>query len=447
MDDISLNFDEIMAGTTNHLDPMYIAEASADKRIEQDSKKFIKRMTEMISSWRKSVTKKSDLDTDSKLIWASGGDFKKIKNGQVDKCIKFVVDQYKSIEHDQALMRDYKIDKLKEPITKIKEIREKLIQFTPLYEKGFDLKIDLIQEEFDCFVTGVLMYVTTMIVNSTYLLHEYKKINPDIKIKVGESLSERLNKKNFFAQIFDNIASFFKWIKGNWLASKTLNEIHKILTSGDHREYLETLIKVYEDKPTAEVKSKPIKKSLTGDSTEEPLKEKPEESKEEVKTESAVFTEAVPWAAAGELMKLVFDIPNILYNIQIMGMRVYNIIKNSLKAVIPLLRIHNYLRQEKKLNTISVLEEEVEFLERNIKKLEESSSLPADKKQEVIKKQKALMMSHQRKIAKIKAEFDLIDVNVKKKVQANDKKIQSTTSSNSSSGSSSPSSGDDLVLG
>jgi hypothetical protein len=57
------------------------------------------------------------------------------------------------------------------------------------------------------------------------------------------------------------------------------------------------------------------------------------------------------------------------------------------------------------------------------------------------------MMSHQRKIAKIKAEFDLIDVNVKKKVQANDKKIQSTTSSNSSSGSSSPSSGDDLVLG
>lgn len=447
MDDISLNFDEIMAGTTNHLDPMYIAEASADKRIEQDSKKFIKRMTEMISSWRKSVTKKSDLDTDSKLIWASGGDFKKIKNGQVDKCIKFVVDQYKSIEHDQALMRDYKIDKLKEPITKIKEIREKLIQFTPLYEKGFDLKIDLVQEEFDCFVTGVLMYVTTMIVNSTYLLHEYKKINPDIKIKVGESLSERLNKKNFFAQIFNNIASFFKWIKGNWLASKTLNEIHKILTSGDHREYLETLIKVYEDKPTAEVKSKPIKKSLTGDSVEEPSKEKPEESKEEVKTESAVFTEAVPWAAAGELMKLVFDIPNILYNIQIMGMRVYNIIKNSLKAVIPLLRIHNYLRQEKKLNTISVLEEEVEFLERNIKKLEESSSLPADKKQEVIKKQKALMMSHQRKIAKIKAEFDLIDVNVKKKVQANDKKIQSTTSSNSSSGSSSSSSGDDLVLG
>lgn len=443
MDDISLNFDEIMAGTTNHLDPMYIAEASADKRIEQDSKKFIKRMTEMISSWRKSVTKKNDLDTDSKLIWASGGDFKKIKNGQVDKCIKFVVDQYQSIEHDQALIRDYKIDKLKEPITKIKEIREKLIQFTPLYEKGFDLKIDLIQEEFDCFVTGVLMYVTTMIVNSTYLLHEYKKINPDIKIKVGEPLSERLNKKNFFAQIFDNIASFFKWIKGNWLASKTLNEIHKILTNGDHREYLETLIKVYEDKPTAEVKSKPTKKSLTGDSVEEPLKEKPEESKEEVKTESAVFTEAVPWAAAGELMRLVFDIPNILYNIQLMGMRVYNIIKNSLKAVIPLLRIHNYLRQEKKLNTISVLEEEVEFLERNIKKLEESSSLPADKKQEVIKKQKALMMSHQRKIAKIKAEFDLIDVNVKKKVQANDKKIQSTTSSSSSS----PSSGDDLVLG
>lgn len=240
------------------------------------------------------------------------------------------------------------------------------------------------------------MFVSSLLINSNYFLHEFQKLNQKEKQEVKiPKLNDALNDKGFLGKIFGNMFKFFKGIYVNWIQSRTINNIHKEIMKSTHKQYLEAIIKVYQNETVSEIKQESV--------------EYLNETYDDVKATLAV----------------IFDLPNLFYKLQLMLIDFWGIAKRTISSVVPLLRISNYYAQERKLNSIDALQEEVEFLESNIKRLEKINTLPEKKKQEVIQKQTIELNKRKRRIAKIKAEFDIIDSEVTKKVKESDAKIQS----------------------
>jgi hypothetical protein len=249
------------------------------------------------------------------------------------------------------------------------------------------------------------MFVSALLVNSTYFLHEYQKINPETE-KKPDSTETQQNQEvktptGFFGKLFANIGNFIGTHHQKWTLSRTIDNIYKELLKPVHKEYLETLIKLTEQKQTPTT---------------------------DVKTES-VFTEG--------FMSDLFNLPGLLSQAWQLGAKVFTTVKNCVYSIIPLLRISNYMKHEKRISSIQVLEDEIEFLEKNIKLLEKSSELPEAKKASVIKKQTELMERHKRTIAKIKAEYDITDSDATKSIKQSDQELQQRPK---------PSQSDDLTL-
>lgn len=394
LNDISFDLDEILSGTADHTHPRYISEAASEKTMEKDIKKFVEKINKTMGTLKKKPEGAKIVNTDAKLIWASNGNFTKIKNGKVNTNISFLIDHFNSLQSDPKLLKANKLGKLKQIFQKVSTIKEKLVEWQPLYTRGFDLKIDLIRTEYECFTLTLVMFVSSLLVQSTYFLHEYQKLDPntDTSSQLKGTLKEALSTpNNFFLKVFSNIGNFFEKHWQRYSLNKMIDQIYKEVSKPKHKEYLELLIDISEKKQTPE---------------------------EGVKTESAYFCEA------NGIVDFFFNIPAILSNLWKLGINSYNLGKNAIMSIIPLLRISNYMKHEKRLSSISVLEEEIDFLEKNIKMLEKSSDLPEQKKQTVIKKQTELMEKHKRTIAKIKAEYDIIDSEATKGIKESDRSLQ-----------------------
>ena len=397
LDKMYFDMYEILAGTDDHYSKKYLTEAASNpNNLEKDAKNFMNKIENLLHDWKKNSSARELASPDAKLIWNSGGDFKQIRNGQVDKNIQFVINHFKSIENNNEILKANKIGNLKDTMKKIEDIHSKIIEFTPYYIKGFDLKIDLIRQEYECFSLLLIMFVSSLLINSNYFLHEFQKLNQKEKQEVKiPKLNDALNDKGFLGKIFGNMFKFFKGIYVNWIQSRTINNIHKEIMKSTHKQYLEAIIKVYQNETVSEIKQESV--------------EYLNETYDDVKATLAV----------------IFDLPNLFYKLQLMLIDFWGIAKRTISSVVPLLRISNYYAQERKLNSIDALQEEVEFLESNIKRLEKINTLPEKKKQEVIQKQTIELNKRKRRIAKIKAEFDIIDSEVTKKVKESDAKIQS----------------------
>lgn len=85
--------------------------------------------------------------------------------------------------------------------------------------------------------------------------------------------------------------------------------------------------------------------------------------------------------------------------------RTFSAIKNSLFGIIPLIRSILYLRYKKKADTIIALEEQIEFIERNIEQLNNIKGMDEAKKKEIIQKQKAVVEAYRKKAEKLRAEL------------------------------------------
>ena len=85
--------------------------------------------------------------------------------------------------------------------------------------------------------------------------------------------------------------------------------------------------------------------------------------------------------------------------------RTFSAIKNSVFGIIPLIRSILYLRYKKKADTVLALEQQVDFINKNIEQLNNIKNMDEKKKQEIIKKQKAYAEAYRKKAEKLRAQL------------------------------------------
>lgn len=152
---------------------------------------------------------------------------------------------------------------------------------------------------------------------------------------------------------------------------KTIHDLAKQLSSKHHKGYLEDLL---------------TSKDHVGVNTE---------IKESTFMESSI----------SDTLELVDTVWNNAKRIGSFVKRTFSAIKNSLFGIIPLIRSILYLRYKKKADTIIALEEQIEFIERNIEQLNNIKGMDEAKKKEIIQKQKAVVEAYRKKAEKLRAEL------------------------------------------
>lgn len=156
------------------------------------------------------------------------------------------------------------------------------------------------------------------------------------------------------------------------ILSKTIGEFKIQLYKKEHKEYLDALI---DAKKNAKVNT-------------------------EIK-ESTAFMEA----ALADTIELVDSIFASIGKIAGAGKRIVLAVKNSLFGIIPLIRTVLYLRYKRKADTVLALEQQASFIEFNIENLRNNKTIDPDKKEEIIKKQQAVVDKYMKKAAKLRAEL------------------------------------------
>lgn len=152
---------------------------------------------------------------------------------------------------------------------------------------------------------------------------------------------------------------------------KTIHDLAKQLSSKNHKGYLEDLI---------------ASKDHVGVNTE---------IKESTFMESSI----------SDTLELIDTVWSNAKQIGSFVKRTFSAIKNSLFGIIPLIRSILYLRYKKKADTIIALEEQIEFIERNIEQLNNIKGMDEAKKKEIIQKQKAVVEAYRKKAEKLRAEL------------------------------------------
>lgn len=152
---------------------------------------------------------------------------------------------------------------------------------------------------------------------------------------------------------------------------KTIQDLAKQLSSKNHKGYLEDLIA----------------------------------SKDHVGVDTEIKESTFMESAISDTLELIDTVWSNAKQIGSFVKRTFSAIKNSLFGIIPLIRSILYLRYKKKADTIIALEEQIEFIERNIEQLNNIKGMDESKKKEIIQKQKAVVEAYRKKAEKLRAEL------------------------------------------
>ena len=127
------------------------------------------------------------------------------------------------------------------------------------------------------------------------------------------------------------------------------------------------------------------------------------DAKEEftIQKEDVFITES----SLGDAVKLITSIVTGVGKIATVVGSIGKIVLRSLFGILPLIRAAVYMFYQRKADKIIGLEEQIKFIEFNIGQLEHNKSMPQEKKNEVIAKQKAVIEAYKKKCAKLRAEL------------------------------------------
>ena len=322
---ICTNYLEIVAGTSNTLDPVY---REAAENIAQDNQSSLGYMKNFITNIETIAAHSSVKD---ERISKSRGN---IENFSGYQAICTVID---------FLRKNLKNDSL---IDDCIGIYNALEGNKSLYIDGYDKQIRLIILEYEnalyLLVTALSMLLATGIdpvLNGTAIV-----IRP----------SSSKNKKTF------------------GVIPKTVKEMNKQINNANHKKYLEEIIKTSESQD-----------SNTG----------------------RVMHEAFGLDDAIQTVTLVDAIwKNAKTAGQAVG-RIFKGIKNTVFGIVPLIRSIIYLRYKKKADTIKALEEQADFISKNIEQVRNTKSMDPAKKAEIIKQQTAICEGFKKKAEKLRAEL------------------------------------------
>ena len=348
--DICTDIVEIITGTNHKLSPVY---QEAAKSIEKNGNQAVKKLKGFITSIE-SISSKSGV-SDTRISSSNGN----LKNFSEYKSITTLIDFLNKHLSGSSILKD------------LQDIHDSLISNASLYTDAYQKNAKLITLEYE---NGLYILVTGLV----FLM--VNKI--DISSKDGEVVVKTKSGEGF------------------GVITKNIHEFSKVISSKDHKSYIEEIIK----QSTNTKVSTNIKES--GEMT---------------------FTEA-------NAVSILKTIGSLWDNTLTLGKSIVSgvkIIKNSLFGIIPLIRSVLYLRYKKKADTILALEEQCVFIERNIDQLKNRSNMDPEKKKEIIKKQEAIIEAYRKKAEKLRAELTETEKDASTELKKGDEEIKNTANSSS----------------
>lgn len=322
LNDICTDFLEIVAGTNNKITSVY---REAAKNVDESTPKAMGYLKNFITSIESIAAKENVKDT---RISGTKGNITSF-------------DGYDNIKTAMEFL-EKNLGKI-EIIKDLGTIYNTLKTCQPQYSEGYDKNVRLIVLEYESalylLVTGLSMAMVD---------------NIDV---VQNGVQLKIQKKNGAT---------------NGPTTKTIHELAKQLSSKNHKEYLEEMLKGKE-------------KLGTNTKIEE----------------SVSFMEST----VADTIDLIDAMINNVSRIASVGRRLILTVKNSIFGIIPLIRSILYLRYKKKADTILALDQQVQFINMNIEQLQNLKNMDPAKKAEIIKKQKAVAEQYQKKAAKLRAQL------------------------------------------
>lgn len=412
LNNLTHDFNEIYAGTSNHLDPVFI-EASKENLTKND--KMINRLGRMMASYEKFYgakkgSTKPQADKDMELIAKSKGDIDKISDGKFKKELDKLFNITSLLAPGGAFINsiknriDYKVlEYIYTTLGETKEVIEYIKKYKSYYEKSYDKKITLINQEYECscMIAMLAMLYGVVQANSVFASEKYLK---DTEEKWTNAWTNVLHDKNIK---YDRNKAH----KQSKVISKIIHDLLKELKTSTHVKYLEVMIKAKDNKP--------IKEAYEIDS---------------MLTESSV----------GEIAMAINAIRTSLWGIFKYGKDIIETVIHTIIGIVPLIRSIIFLNYKKKVDAINRLEEQIVYLEMNINQLKNvrtGNKKEVAHRNEIIKKQTAVLEQMRKKAYKMKEEFDLLEDEVEEDINKSNAELKNDSTSTASS-----SSDDDFVL-
>lgn len=153
---------------------------------------------------------------------------------------------------------------------------------------------------------------------------------------------------------------------------KTIRDLSNELSKRSHKEYLENIIKAKDD----------VGVNVNIE-------------------ESTTFMES----SISDTIDLIDSIFSKVGKLGKFARNVIVSIKNSVFGIVPLIRSVLYLKYKRKADMILSLDQQVQFIQRNIEQLQNMKNMDPAKKEEIIKKQKAYIEAYKKKAEKLRAQL------------------------------------------
>lgn len=264
-------------------------------------------------------------------------------------------------------------------VNDLNAIKDCLEKYQSLYSEGYNKNIRLVMLEYESALYSLVTGLSYLIAN-----------NIDVN---ASGYQIKISKKS------GNSAG---------VVTKLNSDLAKQLTDKNHKEYLDTLIKG---------------KDYVGVNTE---------IKESTFTESAV----------SDAIDLFDAITANIGRIARFGKRALIGFKNSIFGIVPIMRSIVYMKYKKKADTIQSLEQQADFIRKNIEQLQNIKTMDPKKKDTIVKKQQAVIDRYKKKSEKLRAQLVETEKEVASSVSKNNNDIRTGNISVSSN----KDEDDDLVL-
>ena len=193
------NFVEIVAGSSNRTDPLYVEAANG---VETVTKKNLASMKRFITAIEEVANTEKVKDA---RITSSKGNIKSFKGyHNVEVCMDFMSKNLKSVPL----------------VDQLQKLHDSLVKFQPQYTEGYDKKVRLVVLEYE---SAMYMLITGIVLT----------INENMEVvQNGAAIKFQVKKGS-----------------GDRIIAKTVKELVQQLTNADHKEYLETMLKAVDYKP------------------------------------------------------------------------------------------------------------------------------------------------------------------------------------------------------
>jgi len=250
----------------------------------------------------------------------------------------------------------------------LKDIYNCLDSYTNSYVEAYERNVTIAKAEFECALHLLVMGLAWSTANYLEMAHT-KDGSIIVKKRIGRSSP---------------------------MLTKLASDMASRLKSTDHKSYLQQIVK----------------------------------GKTMLKQESGLDLTYLTEGDIMDVWKIFTSITSGIGKGYTVGKRVLQTIKRSMFGIIPLIRICLYFRYKKKADKILALQQQVAFIKLNIDQLQNKKNMDPAKKEEIIKKQQAVVEAFNKKAEKLLAELSEEESEVVTELKKNDSEIKNDSSKN-----------------